>query len=152
MCNKVHKNPENKFEEIPFSGTGWKIVSRFDTVMKALNELRDFWLIPITPNEDVEKYRPCVGVEEDYTNEEEGYFTWDDSIGDYLEDQDGFCFFQEKEIAERAMRLMIWLQFEKYLVQIRYTEGLGSFLELEDEGSWPEGTRFSICKKFKFME
>jgi len=125
MCNFIHEEKENKFEEIPETGYGWKILGR--TVGKKVL----YAGICDTP----------------YRSEDNKTVEWDT----HNYDGDGFCFFGSKEEADSAMEWN-WVRAIPNIkvYKIKYEIGLGSFIETSDH-SFGDNTRLYLCKKFTVL-
>ncbi len=127
MCNKIHKEPENKFKKIPKAGDGWKIFCLESYGLRAFCHADTF------------------------EADEDEWVNWKDSPIN----ADGFCFFLG-EPDMKALSFFNPYLFRSgvnliILKKIKYRKGIGSFIETEDP-SWPKGTRFAICKSFKVIE
>lgn len=129
MCNKVHKEPKNKFRKIPESGTGWKLFRKHQ------DKIYGVFSGPYRGN-------LFEGV------------SWIDDLGYYQVktkvEEYGFCFFPTKSQAIKAVtRLRKVRGAQVCALEIEYSHGIGSFLSSEMDSIV---RRFCIAKRFKIKE
>ena len=124
MCNRIITEPWVEATPIPPTGKGWKIF-RYGAI-------------------EEEKTAGCFSGLYDF--KKNGWVVWDEeNISG-----DGFCFFTEKEEAERLFRYLKSLNeipFGLVLKEIKYKGGLQE--RFEDSMITCEIYRIALCKQFK---
>ena len=124
MCNRILRldTEGRKVQPIPEKGVGWKIFS--------------IWKSPSDLSSLVKR--------DDYEMISDGWINWDGSSSE------GFCFFLNKEEAERCRKLWCSRMWNCVVRKIEYEKGIQE--RDEDKFISGETTRVALCHKFRIVE
>ena len=130
MCNKLHSYSR----PIRKKGKGWKI---FEVVGNSLRQM--------SPRDAFNRNRTIPPYDKNI------WINWSTELQPYESDDFGFCFFLDKNEAERCLKEWRKDDHNTYiLLPIEYKKGLGKHLELHI--IWGFEFESSLCKEFKIIE